>query len=221
MYHYPNTARWQWSRQDSIQYIGTKCAIGWCTIGPPGFAPEPIDQGEDDARRAIPGWHDAQFLAVNVETEAGSSLVPGPWATIYPLPLEEALYAFPTSPLWNEFQEVAIIVVEPMVNEETGGMDWVGPYDRKFNLDLGEYPIMTSTIRVRLLPGTETVVAQYRNNAETDAQAAQRAPVEVRRGLMKHGPARSARFRWQAFDDTIWIPCPDWGCCDVDPEAGG
>lgn len=199
---YPDTARWQWSMSDSAHYIGTKCGRAWCTIGRPGFRPTPLKQPseEREARRAIPGWHDAQFLAVLAPT---GELRPGPWATVYPLYVSDSVD-------WRVPQPTARVEVEP-------GGSGVGPYREKFNL-AGSASLLASTIEVQW-DSVPAVPPLSRYVSDTGYFRWSNAP--VRTGTQRHGPARSARFRWQeGVDETMWVPCPYYGCCDVEEDGG-
>src|SRR6185295_11680520 len=74
----PAVARWEWDAARKVQYIGLRCGIDWCNIGPasPGgaalFTPAdpyiaPPTTGAPmaaDRVRAVKGWYDQQRLAL-------------------------------------------------------------------------------------------------------------------------------------------------------------
>ena len=63
---YPRTARWEWDLDGRRHAIGFKCGDGWCTAVGGGAAPrtQPLMGGDDTPRERVPGWSDAQHLAV-------------------------------------------------------------------------------------------------------------------------------------------------------------
>lgn len=194
---YPNTVRWQWTTPADTtgeHYIGVKCGAGWCSVGRAGFAPQllPTVASQPDTLRAIPGFHDAQFLAVR---GPGGTLRPGPWATVY--------HSDSGSSGSQGFRRAAIFEVSQAP----------GPYGAK--LGLSRDP-QTGLWRSDLwLLSTPTEGIAYYVNPAGGASLAR----AVRKGSRPHGAHRSSRFRWHDSDETTWVPCQGWGCCDV--EEGG
>lgn len=204
---YPKTARWQWTGQngaiDGVHFIGIKCADAWCAVLPPGATPPDLDQPGDGVppTRAIPGWYDAQFLGVMQPLPGQPSesiLVPGPWGVIYPEPVP------PTGhPDWRTGIRVASFELTPVPG---GGF---GRYATKVNArNNGRSSAVLSW------QGDPAVPPEVRyHNAQggdvADADGVVTAP-------FPHGPAMSARWRWKETDETAWMPCPYYGCCDVE-----
>jgi hypothetical protein len=202
---YPNTARWDWTGGppdfDGEHYIGVKCGAGWCAVGDTAFRPRPIPQPDQqpDRRRAIPGWHDAQLLAVWERTPGNpndSTLVPGPWGVIYP-------WAIPADPAWETGVVVAQIELTPVAG---GG---IGAYARKFRAGASPGQTARSLIEMFYDPDRSPEPdAFYIGNGRRGARG-------VVVGHALHGPAQSARWQWHEEDETAWVPCPRRGCCDV------
>lgn len=202
---YPPTARWAWTRpgeRDGQHYIEVRCGEGECAVTPDGVV-LPDDLPTGNPRRTIPGWYDAQFLAVKgtlPSAPTDSILIPGPWAAVYP-----TMGPADPGPAPPEPQFAATVQVDP-----TGE---IGLYRDKFKLNaagrsnmmiqtFGTDPDRPDSAKAILGIGADTIV---RN-------------VSVGTGI-KHGPHGSARWRWHNTDEGIWIPCYYWGCCE--PEMGG
>lgn len=203
---YPATARWQWTGEggdrNGVHFIGIRCALGWCSVLPPGASPPAMPQPDSlPPTRAIPGWHDAQFLGVMRRVPVAgqppdSILVPGPWGVIYPEPVP------PTDhPDWRWGVRVASFELTPVpgggfgrytskVNARSNGRSWAV---LSWDGDPNQGPAV-----------------QYRNaQGVAEADTVITAP-------FRHGPAMSARWRWRETDETAWMPCPYYGCCDVE-----
>lgn len=205
---YPNTARWEWTGGPpdfaGEHYIGVKCGAGWCAVGDSAFRARPIPQPrqEHDPKRAIPGWYDGQFLAVWERTPGSpndSTLVPGPWGMIYPRPVP----ADSTDSAW----ETGVLVADIEVTPVAGGD--IGAYARKFRA--GAQPgHARSSIMMRYHPGQSPDLQATYMGANGSARAQR-----IRVGPLRHGPAGSARWQWHDEDETAWVPCPRYGCCDV------
>lgn len=197
---YPKTARWLWTGDRTElggqHYIGLPCADGWCAVGESGFTPKPIPRGSAaDYKRKIPGWHDAQFLAVQPPDD---DPYPGPWGVVYP---EQSVAS--AAPSWTD---VASIEVFPGL----GSAGAIGGYQSSFHLQqaTSNPDLWASTIQIRH-PGA-SVEARYRRSA-ADLQA---APVVYQPGI-RHTAEGAARWRWAVDDETAWTPCPGYGCCDI------
>lgn len=195
---YPNTARWQWTSPGDLageHYIGIKCGDGWCAITGQGVAPQPIPSPDDEPnwRKAIPGWYDAQFLAVG---DAGA-LLPGPWGEVHPT-------STPSTPWSAGYATVANFVL-------TGDTDVIGRYESKLGLDqVGSGPTWESLLQIETMGPTLPPLARYQNQAglSHDSEG-------VTTAGDGHGAHHSARWRWHREDETTWVPCPDYGCCDI------
>lgn len=205
---YPNTARWEWTSEsgESIHYIGVKCGAAWCSIGRRGFIPDRLPQPYEqaDPTKAIPGWHDSQFLAFERRSGPGNStLVPGPWGTVYPEPVPDS-----DDPRWQTGVRAASFEIGP------GPSGPLGAYVSKLNL---RAPPTSNA------PHTSWVEVSWSGNANQNPEAryrnsqggATKQATAVITGPYRHGPAKSARWRWHDDDETAWVPCPRFGCCDV------
>jgi hypothetical protein len=214
---YPETARWMWTAPgvfDGEHYITVKCGEAQqCAITFVNTTPPPINETEGDRRVAIAGWHDAQFLAVsgpaNPATGPGSAtLVPGPWAEIRPL-MPPARHT--TSAQGFDWQPVAEYRVHAAPRE----------YEERLNLGRagGSW---TSVVSIRVEPDG-TPEARYRRPGKfwdfLPGISPFSDPVVVRVSSNMHGPHGGARWRWRPEDESGWVPCWEYGCCD--PEWGG
>lgn len=205
---YPNTARWQWTGagdtpdRNGVHFIGVKCADGWCAVLPSGEQPPDMPQpGDAIPTRAIAGWHDAQFLGVMrpVQGQPGDSiLVPGPWGTIYPEPVP------PTNhPDWKSGIRVASFDLKPMPGAG------FGRYATKVNARMNGRSWAVLSWQGDPAVGPQVQYHNFQGGDVADADGVITAP-------FPHGPAMSARWRWKETDETGWMPCPYYGCCDVE-----
>lgn len=217
---YPNTARWQWSRPGTLNrngrhLIGIKCGAGWCDIGPRDVTTPPIPQPSGRAApwsptRAIPGYSDAQFLAIMKEENwfpvppPGGGLPagpfrPGPWGEVRALPV-------PPSWTWAQPYEVVALTVDPA---PPYGVDH---YDRKLGLTLSQGVRVSRVVLQGPSPGYPNGIAAYRQRGSN----AMRKARGVWAAGVPHGPAMGARWQWSdEEDETIWTGC--WqGCCEVE-----
>jgi hypothetical protein len=199
---FPRTARWEWDVASERQFIGVRCGEAWCAVLPAGSsAPrtEPLPQqlrGSDLARLTIPGWSDAQHLAV-FDSAAGRAR-PGPWGTILSHP---ALHD--EAPLWTEGILAAAIDV------------------RDDHADYGRF-----AERFYLQPedggGRSDVILRFPGISPDEAWY-QQGPMRRRqvRGV-QYAPAVSApatgvvRWRWREGDPELWLFCRAGSCAVVD-----
>jgi hypothetical protein len=78
---YPPAARWDFDRQNNLQYVGVPCLEGWCEVGPQGFESSDV-LPSGDRNHTIKGWYDQQYLAsIPVAGGAHPSVMYG---TLYP-----------------------------------------------------------------------------------------------------------------------------------------
>lgn len=204
---YPNTARWRWTRAGRLDggethFIGIKCADAWCQIGAESFSPDAMQRPTPrwSPSGAIPGYSDAQFLAVekrNWQPNAGMGgpFEPGPWAEIRPLKV-------PHGWKWERPFEVAAIEVE----RANRGVD---RYDVKFGLErIGQ--LRMSRVFLERPPAGQPRGGYVRGFSDTMAPAAGVIPSPT-----LHGVGGSARWRWHDdVDETVWVSC--WaGCCEL------
>ena len=189
---YPPTVRLQWTlprnRGQGQHMIGIRGREAWLAVTPNGVAPPDIRPGP--VRERVPGWFDAQFLAVG---DSGN-LSPGPWGEVYPLMPPRAELGTTSS----GFQPAARMVVY--------GTN-PGPYRDKWDVR-------------RSSAWPQPPPTEWHSRVEIDASNAKARyaggrEVGLNTGTGKnHGPHGSARFRWHEVDDGVWVPCEDWGCCE-------
>ena len=199
---YPATARWQWTGVDGnrngVHFIGARCAYGWCAVLPAGETAPPMEQNQPPTR-AIAGWYDAQFLGVMRPGPAGDSVLkPGPWGTVYPEPVPPREH-----PDWQS----GIRVARFDLKRAPGGVGF-GNYVSKLNAGTSG---LSSVVLSWQGDPAQNPSAEYRNSAGGPPASA-----EVVTGQHPHGTAMSARWRWRETDETAWVPCPYYGCCDVE-----
>lgn len=194
---YPPTARWAWTEPNvrhAQEYIEIRCGEGSCGITPTGVTlPASLPPGQE--RHSIPGWYDAQFLAVydpDSLAVGDSVLVPGPWGVVYP-----EMRPQPPSASSSGWELAARV-------ELTGDP---GPYDDKFLLNSSH----SATIYFNM-DDSGVPMARWDNGTEQRENA-------VITGAGGHGPHGATRWRWHPDDEGVWIPCYYWGCCE--PEMGG
>lgn len=102
---YPGVARWDWDEKGQQQYIGITCGAQWCEVGKSGFQPSlpyklpvltwqaiagvvPSPPSSSYTRVfKVKGWFDAQQL----DTVAGSGMLPGPRGFLIPSPLLDSI----------------------------------------------------------------------------------------------------------------------------------
>ena len=205
--HLPPTARWLWDATDKVHYIGIKCGNAWCSVGPEGFTPTALPNS-GPAYRRVPGWYDAQHLAVPF----GSTVKPGPWAAIYPAPQ-----------LWQGAQNgnlAALLAAGITVAEIEFAMPAAaaGPYHGKFHLEAE----MNGSGRDISLQGRRTGTAP---NFTYDWRAwssppmggsPQEADTIIFIEHRAHASIGAVRYRWYDTDEKAWISC-EYGCCTVQP----
>lgn len=199
---YPSTARWEWDLNSEQQVIGLRCGEAWCAVAAPGSSapsttllPDPL-RGSEMPRLAVPGWSDAQHLAVY--DEAAGVARPGPWGTVLSHP---ALHQ--DDPAWSEGILAAAIVVEDS-----------GPAFDHFAERYYLQPGNGSGRGDMLLrfPGASPNEAWFQQGPERRRLSEGR--VTYTPALTE--PARGAvRWRWREGDPEFWIFCRG-GSCSVE-----
>ena len=95
---YPKTARWNGTSTPASSSSASSAQMLWCGVLAAGAdAPrtQPLVGGRVVARESVPGWSDAQHLAVF--DSVGGRARPGPWASLVSYPDLQA-----ESPPWAE-----------------------------------------------------------------------------------------------------------------------
>ncbi|MGH7429842.1 MAG: hypothetical protein ACREJ4_16010 [Candidatus Methylomirabilaceae bacterium] len=220
----PRVARWEWDPVTRRQYIGLRCGLRWCEVGPQGgfgsSAGHNYPMTERRERRTfwIKGWYDEQQLA----RKAGGSLHPlGAVGTIVP---DSALgdYSDATFP-GNVWVPAARIALRPPQQA----------YATK--LGLGATAIPRNMDRLQLCHGSWSACATASGSTPAQPKACTGDPDHqwwariIRRqgaetyfcvirtahpGIQIEG---TARWRWMKNDETIWVRCAE-GCCQVNPN---
>ena len=195
---YPKTARWEWDLNSSKQLIGVKCGDAWCGVLAAGAgAPrtEPLLGGAAVARESVPGWSDAQHLAV-FDSVAWHAR-PGPWASLVSYPGLQA-----ESPPWTEGLMAARIRVYG-TPADSGHERFVERFYLQPNDGFARGDMILR------FPGLQDE-AWYQQGPMRRRQAKriQYAPTPPHQ-------VGAARWRWREEGETIWIFCPS-GSCYVD-----
>jgi len=261
---YPPVARWDWDDEHGIQYIGVRCGDAWCEVGPkadptssatvftpsPPYVPAPVSAtsgqsgvnvgSAEDRVRAIKGWYDQQYLAIQVGNVATPTHLRG---TVFPDPnLAKLTKPELIDKKWRTVSHIALEQQLPgpaMSNDYNASIDY---YKKKFNLDpvaagsplaaMNHVLMCSGTItgcKVRW-PATESMKRSCGNGALAHAKETPRLWLMITSTVSDtmfrcatpyiHGgvdiPA-TARWRWLAGDETSWRKCPS-GCCEMDGD---
>jgi hypothetical protein len=204
---YPQVARWDWDPKRREHFIGIACGRAWCEVSSDGAVASPASPAFATARHAlrrvhgIKGWHDYQWLAERDPAAPASG--PGshrlrPFAiramvvpdTLLPTYVD-ATFAAPTP--------VATVYLDADHPE----------YRHKYNFAPGANAIALlrrpdGVWKARIT--TEGGVTQWRDVVRRDHTAHMAAH-------HMHVPG-TARWRWKARDETVWVRCAE-GCCEV------
>lgn len=192
---YPRTARWEWDLDSGSQLIGLKCGDAWCAVMAGGGAPprtQPLEGGMLVAREKVPGWSDAQHLAV-FDSAAGRAR-PGPWGAVVAYPGIAA-----AAPAWVEGLLAARITV----------FGTAGRFADRFYLqpegDSGHDDLILR------FPGMQDEAwLQQGPMRRRKARGIRFAP------RLAQVVAGAVRWRWAETGESIWISCPS-GVCAVAP----
>lgn len=196
---YPRTARWEWDLGTGRQFVGVKCGDAWCAIMPAGSGtprtrplPEPL-RGSDLPRLAIPGWSDAQHLAV--VDRARGRVRPGPWGTVLSHPA-----------LHQDAPEWAQGILAAAIDVEDDGSPAYDLYAERFYLQPGGGGGRSDVIL--RFPGTSPDEAWYQQGPMRRRQAS-----GVLYTPALDTPARgTVRWRWQDDASTLWLFCRAGSC---------
>jgi len=235
---YPPVARWDWN--GAFQYIGIKCGAAWCSVGPlnSGWAaqdPRPAPPGTAAPaamRFSVKGWHDHQLLAPSTGHD--------PWdapthalGTVVPVSdlgeLTDASFGHDWAPVANVFIDQPVDGYEGKYGfsqtEPTGQGNLVSLCSGSSGAcpNLPENIADTKSCRV----ANETIIKESATGAIVSLWYARvraaRGGAEtyhcvVRRDHTNDYPGGripgTARWRWLADDDGIWVRCV-FGCCQL------
>ena len=199
---YPPTVRWEWDLEEGRQFVGVKCGDAWCAVtpgsSPPRTMPLPRQaRGYDLARLGIPGWSDAQHLAV-IDSATGR-VRPGPWGTLLSHP-----FLHEDEPTWTEGILAAAIEVED---------DGSRAYDRfaeRWYLQPGDGSARGDVIL--RFPGISPNEAWWQQEPMRRRQA---AGVEYT-PAMTSPTTGAVRWRWREGEPGLWIYCRAGSCSVID-----
>ena len=199
---YPSTARWEWDLEEGRQFVGVRCGDAWCAVttgsGPPRTTVLPRQaRGYDLARLRIPGWSDAQHLAV-VDSTTGR-VRPGPWGALLSHP-----FLHQEEPTWTEGILAAAIEVQ-----DDGSRDYDRLVERWF-LQPGDGSARGDVIL--RFPGVSPNEAWWQQGPMRRRRA---AGVEYTPAMTS--PATGAvRWRWRDAEPWLWIQCRAGSCSVID-----
>ncbi|HEX7023230.1 MAG TPA: hypothetical protein VF187_00305 [Gemmatimonadales bacterium] len=222
----PAVARWDWDPRSRRQYIGIRCDLQWCEVGPEnGFGTSQghyftLDKKRERRTWWIKGWHDEQQLAV----KAGNGLKPIPSVgTVVP---DSALgdYSDASFPK-NVWVPAARVTIQPFAPEyrKKLGLGPVAPNakpDRMNQLELCKADWTACAAAAGGSPSQPTLNCA---GTASDWWARMIAPDGgikyfcVIRTAHATPIAGTARWRWLLKDETIWVRCAE-GCCQVNSE---
>ena len=238
---YPLAARWE--MDPSGRYVaGVPCGAAWCEIGedPSGLSRGYMFAADraDALRFRIKGWHDEQVLAMRVPNPglpSDSIVVPSNVSGIV-VPAGN-LIDYVETDFRGQFQHVATIflrrsssVYKEKLNARGPNFNAdnpVGPGNRVFLCLDGprRCPVPDSLRRVRARNSSS--VTSPRDSAswwamvvsarsEGDFKPVVRCDHSDVKPAYGFGVAATARWRWVADDETLWVRCLE-GCCEVHP----
>ncbi|MSR36933.1 MAG: hypothetical protein EXR95_09910 [Gemmatimonadetes bacterium] len=192
---YPRTARWQWDLDARRQIIGVKCGDAWCEVtGKGGGEPrtQPLEGGNAVAREKVPGWSDAQHLAV-YDSAAGRAR-PGPWGSVV------AYHGIAgEAPAWVE----GLLAARMTVYGAAGAFSdrfYLQPEGASGHDDL-----------ILRFPGMQDEAwLQQGPMRRRKASRIQFAPTA------DHQVVGTVRWRWNDHGETIWVYCSS-ATCAVEP----
>ena len=192
---YPKTARWEWDLDTDKQFIGVKCGDAWCGVLAAGAgAPRtrPLVGGRDLAREKVPGWSDAQHLAVF--DSVGGLARPGPWASLVSYSDIQA-----ESPPWAEGLMGARIRVLGAPRDPGHGL-----FVERLYLQ-PEEGFARGDLILRFPGFYDEAWYQQGPMRRRQAEQMQYAPTPPHQ-------VGAVRWRWQEEGETIWIFCPSGSC---------
>lgn len=216
---YPPVARWEWDAQELHHFIGIKCGTGWCEVAggsepqgvrPPAAAPIPGVKraGHPDRVKRVKGWFDQQQLAV----ATASSLQPGPVGTIYPHPDLANVDFHKFGSGWVDAGQVQLEGTQSY----TSGKLRLEPGLTLIALCQDKAGNCAGAPRGRCAPSPGTSSessATWYARLTSPRDSVYYACITKEQHPNVTIPA-TARWRWSASDETIWVRCTN-GCCTV------
>ena len=219
----PPVARWDWDATNSEQYIGIRCGEKWCEIGADHLVPSaaalpvPPEFTSQQDRKVfqIKGWYDQQLLAIR---DPGSPVGLRPSSTMGTVVPNPQLYRKRKAD-YRKGVEVAFFYV---TSDE---------YQNKLNLKLSPLggPKRNSLVvqsnlwaDVMELLGKDSVFWNGNFVATTTVKAKAKVIKRNSHAYMTTpgtGPKikpdipRTARWRWEKEDETVWTECLQF-CCE-------
>ncbi len=222
---YPPVARWDWDSTNSVQTISIKCVPSWCDIGPTGFVSPPPQVSSATFPRhdaisgivtlpqvlprtvEVKGWYDVQRLAVSV---SGGPLTPssviGTLMPHYQLGALNSAADFHTKGPWVPVAYANL----------------TAHYQSRLEFDAGMNRISTclgdKTTFCAIPPGA-TIPASCPTGGvswwmKIESSSGTRYSCAIQRTHLGLQIAATARWRWDANDETVWFRCTQ-GCCEV------
>lgn len=189
---YPDAARWMWDEASGSQYIGIRCATGWCQLAPEGLTVPTADFPVPDS---VPGWFDRQRLAV---VSAAGPEVSDLLGTIKP----RAGVQFDTPA-----QQRAALEADSMVAAEITleGTDLAArrTYATKWEIPFDSIRTDPSVHRIWMRVQGDQWVGWIKGQPKRPLQ-----PVSD----VRHSGLRTVRWRWLESDEGGWLPCGG-ACC--------
>lgn len=200
---YPPTTRWEWDLEEGQQFVGVKCGDAWCAVtagsGTPRTMPLPRQaRGYDLARLRMPGWSDAQHLAV-VDSATGR-VRPGPWGALLSHP-----FLHEDEPTWTE----GILLAAAIEVEDDGSRDYDSFVERWY-LQPGDDRARGDVIL--RFPGISPNEAWWQQGPMRRRQA---AGVEYTPAMIRP-TAGAVRWRWREGEPGLWIYCRAGSCSVID-----
>lgn len=226
----PPTARWGFDHGSNEHTMGVKCGSAWCTIsrpdvvnGAPVWTLPSVDLSGADPRTSIPGYSDAQHLAVYVH----GVLEPGPWGEIAPASgfFQRAMSQIGDhqTDYFDADFKVGLAVADLMLRDPHP-IEGFGPYQDKFGLYQGRSTLSIQTrgplpdtpqrytaLTASALLTTTGIQASY--NDSNDNSVAARSVTYIPQ--TEHAATGAVRWRWH---DTRGSESA-WSCCNKMCEA--
>jgi len=215
----PAVGRWDWDASALTQYIGVKCGPAWCEVTQDDdYDPSPVygvDDPSQDKVFSIKGWYDEQKLAVKPLFRAARPS--GVLGTIFPDP-EIGTYNLEDYGQWRVTGQVAMSQDIPA-------------YRKRFNFVAATPPTSGEATRLTEIAmchgehcfpdgGAPACNTEWGDKpSEQNWWARFTAPdgTIVYRCVKRvdhtgHPIPATARWWWEAMDETGWMRCAE-GCC--------
>jgi hypothetical protein len=222
---YPPVARWDWDEGNPSdpasghQSIGIKCGTSWCEVGTdhpiptpaaagrPKFGPMPNRPAPTQLKRdrvsTIKGWYDEQRLAI---VDGAGRPHPGSMlAQVYPHPQNDEVNSTAAFAIWRP----SAVVMLP----EDAHYDKLklGPGQNTIFLCQGAACAgVPPEVKAKCVASDDGLVWY----ARIESQEAKKHTCVTRHQHNNVDIVATARWRWVATDEKVWIRCAS-GCCTV------